>query len=340
MNSYVKHKIRQNENLSSIASRLSISEEDLKNFHNTNCGKMDKIWFSNLMGIEYILIPTQPISEKEILKTKEKLLPNKKYFLGFHASKYHVEETIEKFNENTTNITYTLDLKLEKNQNEFVSQVSLKDFKKDKILADDKISNLSLECMSLLYPLEFTISENGTLQSFFNLKNRIQNFKNKKSDLEEYYIGEISKKYIDLFEEKISNENTFFKSIKSRLLYQLLFVNLNWFHKKSSTWVDRFSIDQHHFPLQFQCISKQDFEDNQFVETKINGTLFEPCNVRELIKGFKIKHEELENDVNAEIQIQYKTDKISKQFFEVKASLIIWHEDKLYLKHQLQITKM
>ena len=57
MSEFFTYKIRKGDTLSSLSLRTGISPEELKIFHNGNCGKMDKIWLDNLLGVDYILLP-------------------------------------------------------------------------------------------------------------------------------------------------------------------------------------------------------------------------------------------------------------------------------------------
>ena len=70
---FIKHKVRPDDSLSSIAARIHISENDLKAFHNQNCGKMNKLFVNNLKGIDFILIPTHLVSEEKQKLQQQKL---------------------------------------------------------------------------------------------------------------------------------------------------------------------------------------------------------------------------------------------------------------------------
>ena len=93
------------------------------------------------------------------------------------------------------------------------------------------------------------------------------------------------------------------------------------------------------FPLEFSCQTEQLFEDSELVETKMTGTLSENCSLRELLKGIRIEDEDIQNNINAEIIIQYFTSKTTKQLREIKSSVNIWHQNELFQKHKLQITQ-
>ncbi|WP_159473463.1 LysM peptidoglycan-binding domain-containing protein [Chryseobacterium sp. 18068] len=335
---FIKHKVRPDDSLSSIAARIYISENDLKTFHNQNCGKMNKLFVNNLKGIEFILIPTHLVSEEKQKLQQQKLLPPPDYFLKFHFDKYSVEEYFEQSDNENFEFNYKIDLNIQEEKENLLTEIHVKNLTKNNATPDDKVSSLALECMKSLYPISYKISSTGKIESFCKHQRLIEKFKAKRNDIEDFYVGEISKKYLNTFEESISDETYFFRQMQSNLLYQVLFPNLEWFHKKS-TWKEKFYVQINSFPLEFSFQTEQSFEDSELVETKMTGTLSERCSLRELLKGIRIEDEDIQNNINAEIIIQYFTYKTTKQLHEIKSSVNIWHQNQLFQKHQLQITQ-
>lgn len=64
-NDFIKYKVQPKDSLNSIAFRMNMNELELKEFHNKHCEKMDKLWFGNLQGVKFILIPISYISKTE-----------------------------------------------------------------------------------------------------------------------------------------------------------------------------------------------------------------------------------------------------------------------------------
>ncbi|WP_123947042.1 hypothetical protein [Chryseobacterium sp. CBo1] len=338
MPNFIKHKVRPQDSLASLASRMRMTEDELKEFHNHNCGKMDKLWFTNLRGVEFVLIPTLFISKEEQEIRKSKMLPSKEYSQGFHASKYLVSEKFEEPHKKDSDFNYSANLNIQNSKHGFAAETSLADFRKNGIASDDKVSSLSLACMNSIYPIPYNISQKGKLGSLLDHKNLIEKFRNKRADLEDFFIGDISKSYIDWFVEKLTDENYFFRQIQSSLLYQTLFPNLEWFHKKTG-WKEAFYIYKNSFPVEFNFQTELTFDDPDLVETKITGTNSENCSLRELLKGIRIEDENAKDYIDAEIQIQYFTHKITKQLYEIKSSVEIRHQNEVFQKHHLHITQ-
>lgn len=335
---FIRHKVRPDDTLTSLAQRINISENDLKKFHNQNCGKMNKLWVTNLKGIEFVMIPTHFITEEEQENQNLKMLPSENYFQNFHANQYSVEENFEHPGKQDSKFNYTVNLKIQQRQNNFIADIELRNYTKNGNVPDDKISSLSLECMKSIYPISFELSENGTIHSCFAHQKIIEKFKSKRNDIEDFYIGEISKNYLETFEQNISDESYFLKQIQSNILYQILFSNLNWFHKQS-VWKDKFTVYPNSFPLEFECKTEHEFKDEKYIQTTISGSLSENCSLRELLKGMRIEDESTEDNVQVEIEINYFSDKISKQLLKVKSSVKIWFQNELFQEHRLQLTQ-
>lgn len=334
---FVKHSVRLQDSLASLASRMRMTEEELKEFHNRNCGKMDKLWFTNLRGIKCILIPTDYISRQNRTAQEENRLPSR-YFPGFHGSAYFVSEMLKRNDQANLKINYTVDLRVLNDREGFIAKMLLKDFRKNGKIPDDKVSSLSLACMDKIYPISYALSQNGTLRSCLDGKHLIEKFKSERAFLEEFFIGKISKIYLDLFAENISDENYFFSQIQSGLLYQTLFPDLEWFHK-CSAWIKKFYIYSHTFPLKFTCQTEYIFNHSHFIEIKLTGTLSEDCSLRELLRGIRLENEDPDDYIRAEIQMQYSIHKKNRQLHEVKSSVCIWHQNKLFRKHELRLTQ-
>lgn len=338
LQNFIRHKVRPDDTLTSLAKRINISENDLKEFHNQNCGKMNKLWVSNLKGIDFVLIPTHFITEEEQEHQNRKMLPSENYFLNFHASQYDVEENFEQPGKQNFKFNYTVNLNIQQKKRNFVADIELKNYTKNGNVPDDKISSLSLDCMKTIYPISFELSENGTIQSSFRNQKIIEKFKSKRNDIEDFHIGEIVKTYLETFEQNISNESYFLKQIQSNILHQILFPNLKSFNKKTF-WKDKFTVYPNSFPLEFECKTEHEFENEKYIHTTISGNLSENCSLRELLKGMRIEDENIDDYVQVEIEINYLTDKILKQLIEVKSSFKIWFQDELFQEHRLHLTQ-
>lgn len=335
---FIKHRIRPQDSLSSLASRTGMTEEELKIFHNRHCGKMDRIWFGNLTGIEFILIPTLYLSEEEQKIRRKNMLPPAAYFSGFHATEYLVSETFGELRQKNPEFKYTVQLTVRNEGDGFTAELSAEDFRVHSVFPEDKVSSLSLDCMKSISPVSFRLSAEGNVVSCSAHQSTVEKFRSKRKDLEEFHTGELSEKYLDTFEDAVSDEPYFFRRMHSCLWIRLLFPDLKWFHQQAG-WKEEFFIHSHSFPLRFHFHADHFFEDAECVETKITGILSEPCSLRELLKGTRIEEEDADDLIQAEIQIRYFTYKTTGQLYKAESCVSIRHQDRLFQKHLVHLTQ-
>lgn len=259
---FIRHKVRPYDSLTSLAKRINISEENLKKFHNAHCGKMNRLWVTNLKGIEVVLIPTHFKTKEQQELHQRKMLPSENYVLHFHLDEYSVEENFRQPGKEDLKFNYTINLNIREKQGNLVATVDLKDHIKNGKTPDDKMSSLSLECMNNLYPISFQLSHNGVIASCFEHQNVVEKFKSKRKDIEDFYIGQLSKIYIDMFEHNVSDEDYFLRQMRSNLLYQIFFPNLKWFHQEKH-WREKFTVYNNSLPLEFECKTESLFEDKK-----------------------------------------------------------------------------
>ncbi|WBV59853.1 LysM peptidoglycan-binding domain-containing protein [Chryseobacterium camelliae] len=336
---FIKYNVRPNDTLSSIASRLKITKEDLKNFHNSRCEKMNRLYVENLKGVNYILISTNYTNKEENLKRQQQLLPSKEYSKEFHSEHYTIKENIEWSTEKEISIEYQVDLIVEDKKHQTIISVNQTDFKKDHIKPDDKISSLSIACMQTISPVPFIISGNGILQEIFEPQKVLKKFKNKRCDIEDFFSGEIPKKYLDLFEENLSNENYLFKHLTSTLLYQVLFPKMDWFHK-TLVWTEAFTVYPNSFSVHCEFETEHYINnDSQTIKTTVKGNINDHCTLLEVIKSRRFNDSVSDDRIKGEIYIEYTTSTKSKQLSEAQAVITLWQQEELYFKHHLSINQ-
>lgn len=335
---FIIYQVKPHDNLGSIASRIDMKEDDLKFFHNLHCGKMDKIWFSDLRGIQFLCVPTHFVTPEKKIEALQKFLPQKKYSPLLHAKKYNVTENFERQNESSLNFEYDIELDFQSDEGQIFVNTHQKEFRKDGNKPDDKISSLALECRESISPIPFVIYDHGRIASLFKPKEIAKKFKSKREEIEDFHIGEVSKKYLDLFEDNISNESYFFKQLYSTILFQILFPNTNWFHK-TQFWKEKYTIIPNSFDLEFKFNIEFDDSHSNLLISKITGYLDEQCSLRELLRGIKIEDEDPEDNVFSEIKLIYETDKVSKRVHSIDAKIIIRYQGENYQTQHLHLTQ-
>lgn len=63
--------VKPGDTLDKIGNKIGMTGDQLKDFHNAHCIKMDRLWFNNLVGVKQVIIPKEYKSPEQ-LKTERK----------------------------------------------------------------------------------------------------------------------------------------------------------------------------------------------------------------------------------------------------------------------------
>lgn len=335
---FFKYKICYGDTLHSISSRLAMTEEELKLFHNKHCEKINTLWFENLNHIEFLLIPHDYKTEEQKEQEKKDSLPSLQLSNVFFAEEYKVREIFEGLDEAPLAIDYTVNLERREHPNDHVVTFNRKDFVTNGEIPDDKISALSIACMESILPVDFLLHDSGLIDRFSNHDAIKANFNEKRHDLEDYFLGETNKNYIDLFQENCRNEKLFFQQFCSTLLFQTLFPTMEWFQKKIP-WTESFYFFQNSFQTACHMEAEYIDKDKDCMLTVLKGKTIESGSLQELKRGIRW-NEKLKKNISGEILLQYTTDKQSKHLIQAEATLMLWNQGVIYQKHHLTLTQM
>lgn len=336
---FFEYKVRNGDTLHTVSFRLGMTSEELRLFHNSRCKKIDTVWFENLNGIQHLIIPLNFKTEKQKEQEKKKMLPSLQFSDSFFLPIYHIRETIENLMEDPLVTQYIVQVGICKNKtkNHHILTFNQKDFKINGDIPDDKAGSLSMACMESMMPIDFILSGTGNITGFADHKDMIQKFEEKRTDLEEFFMGDVSKMYFDAFENHISDGEYFLKQFISTLLFQTLFPKMEWFHKRSA-WIEKFCFIQNSFPV--QCLMETEYEDEDpdYIITVLKGKITDSCSLQELKRGIRFEAA-AEEPVSGEISLQYTTHKRHKHLSRAELSLSLWHEGTPVQKHNITITQ-
>lgn len=337
---FVIYDLKTGETLDSIGDRFGMTGNQLRDFHNQHCEKMDRLWFSNLSGVRSIIIPKAYKSAEELRRDKQRELPPLSITRDFYADSYLAKETIEPSSSDALEIEYKVDIAFRKRENTDIQgeiiDIRCYNFRTNKLIPDDKMSAVSIATMESIYPVSLIVPFQGKISDIFDfniLKNR---FLDKRTDLEDFYIGEVYKAYFDKFQKSLENRDYVFKQLSSAILYQVIFPKMEWFHK-SEDWVESFYFLQNTFPLNCLMRAEYNHEGTEIVETSLRGYFNDSLSFNEILRGIRFDNLS-ENPADGEIEIRYITDKKSKKMLEATASLLIRNEDEIYKKQTLKLT--
>jgi len=335
---FLQYQVRNGDTLTSIASRLGMTGEELKLFHNSHCQKMDTVWFENLNSVKTIFVPTDFKTKEQKEQERKNSLPNQ-LSDSFFAKIYTVDETFESPFESNVNIKYAVELNLRKDKNtgQYILNYLQKDFKSNGDAPDDKVSSLSITCMQSIMPLEFIVNEQGKITGFADHKKIMVTFSKQRKELEEFYVGEVSQYYMDTFEKSINDEMFLLRQFQSTLLFQTLFPKIDWFQKKTK-WKEFFYLVQNSFPVQCEITIEQENIEEDSVSTILNGKIIELCTSQEIMRGIQLK-ESAPEPAQGNIVLEYITHTKNKNLLQAKASVLLSYEEEFIHQHHIKITQ-
>lgn len=333
------YEVQPGDTLGKIGTTIGMTGDQLKNFHNSHCGKMDKVWFDNLFGIQQIIIPKDYKSLEQLKTEREKELPPPHLTEDFYADCYSVRETFSSFSGNDIEIEYKVDINFKEKQEtglaDHTAEVRCHDFRKNENNPDDKISEIALACMESIYPVSFTISFQGKISGIFEFEKLKQKFKEKRPDLEDFFIGEIYRTYFDKFQSNLGNQEYILKQFSSTLLYQLIFPKMEWFHK-TDDWTEDFYFIQNSFLLKCRMNAEYNHTESGIAETLLKGYIEDLFSIQEIVRGSSFT-EKSQEQAGGEIEFRYLTDKKTKKMLQAEASVILKNQEELYRKQTLKL---
>ena len=334
--------VKPDDTLTKIGQKIGMSEDEVRDFHNHNCERNGLMWFNGLLGVKKLVLPKNFKSTAQIKKENLAALPSKVLSPTFYADTYQVVESYESDFENKVDVSYSVDIQLkeieEKQIKSLVASVHCHNFKKNGEKPDDKMSELSIACAESIAPIKLKISAEGKMSGIFEFEKLLPTFEEKRKDLEEFFIGEVSTKYMDKFAGSLSNQKYFEKQINSTLLYQILFPKMAWFHRESE-WKEDFHPVKNSFSTQCNFNINFNHLNEQEIETDIKGEILDKVSLQELLRGKKF-NEEPEEAVVGLLELKYTTDKVTKQMLKAEAGVALFHEGEMYRKQKIVLSKI
>ncbi len=334
--------VQPDETLISIAQRYEMTEPELRDFHNQHCHKVGLLWFSGFVGIQKIVVPNNYKSPSETAREYKHTLPPAELTAGFYGRQYSVIESYESNIEDTLHVDYTLNILLEADKSEadvqWVASVQCFGFLKEGAKPDDKMSEISLACSEAIGAMPFVLNKNGQMVQIAQFAALSEKFKQRRAELEDFFVGEIFSKYLDKFEDCLLDQVYFEKQLFSTLLYQVLFFGASAFHR-SSSWQQPFHLVKNSFPLLCRFKRTVELLNDQEVQTVFSGESTEEVSLQSLLTGRRT--EEVPGEVlSGFIELKYTTHRTTKQLLAAKAELSLFDGEELYRKQKIKLTKM
>jgi hypothetical protein len=335
------YQVKPGDTLDKIGDKIGMTGNQLKDFHNTHCGKMERLWFNNLVGVRQVIIPKEYKSAEQIRKEKETELPPSNVIREFYATGYTVKESFSDLSGEPLEIEYKIDVsfkrKQEINSPGEIINVKCYDFKKNGATPDDKMSTIALACMETIYPISLIIPFYGKISDIYHFEELNKRFERKRLELEEFFIGKVYHTYLNKFWMNLQNKNNFIKQLSSSLLYQTLFPRMEWFHK-TNNWTQEFYLSQNSFPVKCSMNVEYNHEDPEFVQTLMLGHINDTFSLQEILRGKSID-DRSQDHADGQIAFRYITDKKTKTLNHADASVKFMNDHQLYRQQTLKLSR-
>lgn len=330
------YEVSYGEKLYEIAKKIGMTEEQLLDFHNSNCVDFNLPWFSNLAGIQKIVVPKNYKNPQQVWKEISERLPPKSIHKGIYEEKYFVQETFEQIGEEKMEFEYFFEINLKQEKDIWIAETNKFGHITNNEYPDKKTSNIGLLCMESIYPISIIISNSGGKIEISTPHDLINKFEIKRKEIEELYTDNISKKYLDDFQKELSIGGNFYKQICSSLLYQLVFPNLELFWKKEKFTRELFII-LNSFPVQFEFVPYFQIESDNII-IDFFGEITENCTISELLQNVREEEEEdKEKNIEGQINLSYIFN-ANKKLINIEAAVFLWNDNEIYLYHQIKIS--
>ena len=331
------YEVNYGEKLYEIAEKIGMTEEQLLDFHNSNCGDFNLPWFNNLAGIQKIVIPKNYKNPQQVWKEISERLPPKSMHKSIYEEKYFVQEIFEQIGEEKMEFEYFFEINLKQEKDKWIAETNKFRHITNHENPDKKTSNIGLLCMEAISPISIIISNSGGKIAILNPQDLLNKFEIKRNEIEEFYIDNISKKYLDDFQKELKLGGNFYEQICSTLLYQLLFPNLELFWEKKKFTRELFIV-LNSFPVQFEFIPYFQLESDNII-IDFFGKITENCTISELLQNVREEKEDkdLEKNIEGQINLSYIFNS-NKKLTNIEAAVFLWNDNELYLYHQIKIS--
>ena len=327
------YKVKKGDTLQLIAEKLQISVNDLRHYHNMRCELWELLEQKLTSKTERIIVP----SEEELAtlqghqKAVQKELERPSRYLDkkFYAKDYDVKEVVIT-SDKEVKTDYSLSLQMEKAEKGW-SMIVNTTYEE----ADTKFTELATACMQAMQPLKYHLSINGGITDIENHREIIERFRQKRTDIESYFEGELAKNYTDAFYEKLIDKEYMIERLQMSFLNQVLFPRMEWFHKENEKWEEEFCPIQGSAFIPYELEAEVIFEEYEIV-TIVKGELKRNYNLWDLVKGYDAIDDY--NFFKSNFNFTYKTDRKRICLNEIDAELFI-QDDNFYKKHIISVIK-
>nr|WP_294926167.1 LysM domain-containing protein [uncultured Flavobacterium sp.] len=225
---HLTYKIRKGDTLESVANELGLEAQELRRYHNIYCEISDLIEADFKSHLEFLILAPVRNAGDAVEKKPRKVSLGKDYKLPFLpngiSKEYKVQYTTE-VGEQTDTIEMKVGIKwLASDKNKFhLFEISRQSLHINNEIPDTVMDELAAKTAEVLYPLKIVVDEYGKWIDVHNYSEIINRWEGVKTEILDYYEGEVIQIYIDHTECALENIDTLLKSLTSDYLLRVFF---------------------------------------------------------------------------------------------------------------------
>jgi hypothetical protein len=228
---HLTYKIRKGDTLESVAKALEIEAQELRRYHNIYCEISDLIEADFKSHLEYLILAPEKskASSTDIIDKKHRnVILGKDYKLPFLPQEISNEYKVQYIAEVGDQID-TIEMKvgvkwLASDKNKFhLFEISRESIYINDEIPDTVMDELAAKTAAVLYPLKIVVNESGKWIDVHNYTEIVSRWKDVKTEILDYYEGEVIQIYIDHTENALENIDTLLKSLASDYFLRVFF---------------------------------------------------------------------------------------------------------------------
>lgn len=226
------YKIKKGDTLNSVALELGIEDRELRRYHNIYCAIPDLIEADFKSHLEFLILAPEKSAdaiEEKVEKKREKVSLASNYRLPFSPERmdnsYKVKYT-SKISDEIDVIELKINVKwiaVDANKYHLFEINRESDIYINGRLSDTMMSGLAVKTAEVLYPLKIVVDGSGKWIDIYNYSEIDNRWGKTKSEILDYYEGEVVESYIEHTEYVLENSERLLESLRSDYFLRTFF---------------------------------------------------------------------------------------------------------------------
>lgn len=226
---HLTYKIRKGDTLESVAKVLEIKAQELRRYHNIYCEISDLIEADFKSHLEYLILAPLKSAGDVVEKKPRRVNLGNDYRLPFSPEQMDESYKVKYISEVGDEIDVT-EMKIsvkwiaaDKNKYHLFEINRASDIYVNGKMPDTMMDGLAAKTAEVLYPLKIVVDEFGKWIDIYNHAEIESRWEKIKSEILDYYEGEVVEKYIEHVERTLESSERVLRSLRSDYFLRAFF---------------------------------------------------------------------------------------------------------------------